>query len=37
MEYDSMIDDNPIVQERVAKSRAEGELQVMPHDLLVSP
>lgn len=27
MEYDSMIDDNPIVQERLAKSRAEGELQ----------
>ncbi|MGB8345220.1 MAG: hypothetical protein WCD86_10075 [Ktedonobacteraceae bacterium] len=27
MEYDSMIDDNPVVQERVAKSRAEGKAE----------
>jgi hypothetical protein len=26
MEYDSMIDDNPIVQERVARSEVRGEL-----------
>jgi flagellar biosynthesis/type III secretory pathway protein FliH len=27
MEYDSLIDESPDVQERVAKGRAEGELQ----------
>jgi len=27
MEYDSMIDDNPVVQERVAKGEVRGELR----------